>query len=109
VQSPDVLIDFVHVEDAASAFLKAAALLEQRSPEKKGSLSRYCVSSGTEVNPEGLVAMFERIGESKLVLQKDPMSGASRRAKPWRGPALPGWTPQVDLETGIKRMLSIKR
>ena len=106
VQSPDVLIDFVHVEDVASAFVKATGLLEQRAPPQKGSLSRYCVSSGTEVSPEGLAAMFERIGERKLILQKEPIQRASRRARPWRGPALPGWAPQVDLETGIKRILS---
>ena len=109
LRSPDALIDFVHVEDVANAFVKAVALLEQRAPHEKGSLSRYCVTSGTEITPEGLAAMFERVGERKLVLQKEATLGGGRRAKPWHGQSLPGWAPQVDLETGVKRMLSIKR
>jgi len=100
-----VLLDLVHVDDIAGAFVKAFGLLEQVGPDKQGSLRRYCVSSGSAVTPLELVALFERIGERKLSLQKVASAGNSRRGRPWRGPGLPGWVPQVNLEAGVKRML----
>ena len=105
LQTDEVLLDFVHVEDVAGAFVAAFGLLEPEGPDKQGLLRRYCVSSGGAVTPLELLALFERIGERKLPMQKAATAGNSRRARPWRGPGIPGWMPQVNLEAGIKRML----
>ena len=107
LQADDVQIDFVHVEDVANAFVRAASLLESIVEPTFGSLSRYFVSSGRTVTPTELLALFERIGEKKMIVRRKPASHAGlRRVRPWFGPVLPGWVPYVDLESGIKRMLS---
>jgi nucleoside-diphosphate-sugar epimerase len=105
----DVQIDFMHVEDIARAFVRAAALLDNPADAKKGSLTRYCVSSGADITPPELVGLFEQIAEKKITVQRHPLQATTRRVRPWRGPILPGWSPQINLETGIKRMLSRPR
>ena len=109
LHTDDVQIDFVHVEDVACAFARAAAILENSTDGKQGFLSRYCVSSGTDITPPELIALFEQIAEEKITVQRHPPQATTRRVRPWRGPILPGWTPEISLETGIKRMLSRPR
>jgi nucleoside-diphosphate-sugar epimerase len=108
IQTEDVLIDFVHVEDVADAFVRACSLLENDAAQGSGSFHRYCVSSGAQITPPELFAVFERVGERRLRVQKGISSNTSRRVRPWSGPVVPGWTPRVDLETGVRRMLSIR-
>lgn len=105
LQGDSVPIDFVHVEDVASAILEASLLLESQSVRKEGSLSRYCVTSGGDITPHELVALFERIGERKIIVRREVTQNKSRRTRPWHGPVVPGWVPHIDLETGIKRVL----
>ena len=109
LQADEVLIDFVHVQDVAQSFVRAAAILDAQTNAKAASLSRYCISSGTGITPRDLVALFERISEKTISVHRQPSQANARRVRPWHGPVLPGWTPQVDLETGIKRMLSKPR
>jgi nucleoside-diphosphate-sugar epimerase len=101
----EVRLDLVHVEDVARAFARASALLEREATDKPGSLRRYGVSSGSIVTPLELLALFERIGERKLSVVKAASSRSSRRCRPWLGPGVPGWAPQINLEAGIRRML----
>lgn len=108
LQADDVLIDFVHVQDVAQSFVRASAILDVQT-HAKGSLTRYCISSGTGITPRDLVALFERISEKTISVHRQPSQANVRRVSPWHGPVLPGWTPQVDLEAGIKRMLSKPR
>lgn len=110
LHAEDVQIDFVHVDDVARALVRAVAILENPPKDAiEGSLTRYCVSSGADISPPELVALFEQIAEKKITVQRHPPQAPSRRVRPWRGPILPGWTPQIDIETGIKRMLSRPR
>ena len=108
VQAGDVKVDFVHTEDVASAVARAIEILKDRTPEP-GSLRRYWISSGRNVTTRELITLFEHLGERKIDVRWRHSQVNSRRANPWCGPILPGWTPQIDLETGIKRMLSRQR
>lgn len=109
IQATDVLIDFVHVEDVADAFVIAASLVHAQSAKSAPTFKRYCITSGKYVTPRDLVALFEQVGKKRITVHNVQGLGNSRRRKPWHGLVLPGWSPKIDLETGIRRMLSVKR
>ena len=108
LQAADVKVDFVHVEDVARAFARASEILSCWTPES-GCLGRYWVCSRRNVTPVELAALFERVSEKKLNVRWHHSQINARRMSPWYGPVLPGWTPKVDLEEGIKRMLSVPK
>jgi CDP-3, 6-dideoxy-D-glycero-L-glycero-4-hexulose-4-reductase len=108
LQASSVKVDFVHVEDVASAVVRSSEILKDRTPES-GTFSRYWVSSGRNVTAQELVTLFEHLGERKVDVRWQRSQINSRRMSPWCGPVLPGWTLRIDLETGIKRMLSKPR
>jgi nucleoside-diphosphate-sugar epimerase len=101
------LVDLVHVEDAASAFIQAQSLLERNSL-RKGALSRYSISSGCDISVAELVSLFETIGGRHISIDRGRQGSALRIVKPWRGIRLPGWQPNIALHEGIKRILSTK-
>ena len=101
----DIKVDFVHIEDVARAFVRASGILADRTPQS-GTLSRYWISSGMNVTPLELVTLFERFSEKKIDVRWQHSKINFRRMSPWCGPVLPGWTPRIGLEAGIKRMLS---
>lgn len=105
VRDPDALVDLIHVEDAAAAFLQAAALLESGDIPGR-MLSRYSVSSGEDITARELVRQFERLAGQNLQISHDSAPPPSRRIKPRRGATVPGWKPQITLEEGIKRILA---
>jgi len=96
-------VDPVHVEDAAAAFLKVVDLLEQ--PAARSRLQRFSVTSGNDVAGSELLALFERISTRKIEIELGTPPASSRRSRPWRGPTVPGWTPQVSVEQGVRRLL----
>lgn len=106
LRDPESFVDLIHVEDAAAAFLQAAALLESGDiPEH--SLSRYSVSSGEDITARELVKRFERRAGRELQITRDCAPASSRRIKPRRGEPVPGWQPRITLEDGIDRILDI--
>jgi len=100
-------VDLVHVEDAASALIQAMRLCEL-CDIRSGIVSRYSVSSGRCMTATELMDVFARIGQRELTLEPGTPSKPSRRVRPWRGMKLPGWTPRVKLEGGIKRLLACR-
>jgi len=97
-------VDLVHVEDAAAAFLLTSGLLND-SISPQGFLCRYSVTSGRELRVSELVAMFERFGERVLDVRWEEPPRPPRSMSPWRGTVVPGWTPNVSIEYGIKRII----
>jgi nucleoside-diphosphate-sugar epimerase len=96
-------MDFVHVEDAAAAFLRVADVLAK----DKTGLLRYSVCSGDDVSGSELAALFEKIGGRELQTRRGAFAQPARAMpRPWRGPVVPGWVPRVTLEQGIARMLN---
>jgi nucleoside-diphosphate-sugar epimerase len=102
------LVDLVHVEDAAAAFIQADSLLEGSSLPK-GALSRYSITSGYDVSAVELVSLFERIGGQRISIDRGSQRLSSRKVKPWRGVTLPGWEPRIALEEGIRRILQNRK
>lgn len=101
----EIWVDLVHVEDAAAAFLQAVRLLES-DLVPPCALTRYSITSGRDLTSAELIALFERLGGRKLIVNRGKGWHLSRRMKPWRGAVLPGWTPRVGIEDGILRMLA---
>lgn len=100
-------LDLVHVEDAARAFMQTTTLLENGAAERP-RLTRYSVSSGYDVTIADLISAFELISGRKLTLRRNPVPALPRDMGPWRGDLVPGWSPRICLESGIKRMLTAR-
>jgi nucleoside-diphosphate-sugar epimerase len=107
--SEEIPLDCIYVDDVANAFIRACSLLDGEPAQRQGSFKRYWLSSGTYVTPTEVVEQLERIGKKKLTIRRPSEISSSRRGRPYLGPILPGWSPRIDLETGIRRMLSIER
>jgi nucleoside-diphosphate-sugar epimerase len=104
LRDPHALVDLIHVEDAAAAFLHAVSLLQSGGiPDR--SLSRYSVSSGEAITALELVQRFERQAGRNLRIAHDSAPASSRRIQPRRGEAVPGWRPRITLADGIDRIL----
>jgi len=105
LRDPDAFVDLIHLEDAATAFLQAASLLDNgRIPDR--TLSRYSVSSGEDITAQELVHRFERHAGRNLHITGDSAPPPSRRIKPRRGEPVPGWKPRITLEDGIRRIVA---
>ena len=101
--NPNARVDLVHVEDAARAFVQAAAMLEESAAQ--GRLLRYSVTSGQDTSATEVVRMFERLGSRRLILKTGEPERPWRSMRPWRGNVMPGWVPRISLEEGILRIL----
>jgi nucleoside-diphosphate-sugar epimerase len=99
------LIDLVHVDDVVNAFLMAAARL--LAGEVTG-MEDYAVSSGRPRTPRDLVALMERCAGAPLKIEWGGHPYRFREVMvPWsKGAAVPGWSPQIELEEGFKMMLA---
>lgn len=99
-------VDLVHVEDAAAAFLQVVPLLEDAG----GSNELYSITSGRDISASELVALVTRLSSREVTIQREKtLQAGSRRPRPWRGMAVPGWDPRVTIEEGIRRLLAKAR
>ena len=104
MNSGDPLIDLVHVDDVVAAFdAGVEALRRGDEPEQ-----RYAVSSGAPVRVRELVELIGRIrGEPVPVVWNARPDRPDEMMTPWHvAPPPPGWTPQVPLEAGLRRLLA---
>lgn len=97
------LLDLVHVEDVAEAFLCAHRYL--RTLELHAH-ERYAVTSGRHLTLKEVVAIYERESGLRLLVRWGGRAYREREVMiPWSGGrALPGWQPQIRLEEGIGKL-----
>lgn len=99
----DQLIDLVHVDDIVAAFLAAAErLLDDKVQEHRV----YAVTTGKPRKLKDVVALYEKVTGTDV---NAVWGGREYRARevmvPWnRGEILPGWTPKIALEEGLKTL-----
>lgn len=95
-------IDLVFIDDVVSAFIAAAALLDERSGAGHES---YAVSSGRPLPLKELAQVFARATKSTLDIRWGGRPYRPREVMtPWsKGKPLPGWRPGISLEEGIAR------
>jgi nucleoside-diphosphate-sugar epimerase len=99
------IVDLVHVEDVARAYLAVAEhLMAQTEPDN----AEYMVRSGELVSIRELVAMIERVGERPLPVK---WGGRKYRAREVMKPSslvspVPGWRPHISLESGLRSVIA---
>ena len=104
LQAEEAWIDPIHVEDAAAACVRAGLLIEQGGVPN-GILSRYSASSGSDISATDIVRLFESLTSRKIRIERTTGVGDHRKIRPRRGEPLPGWTPHIQLEHGITRII----
>lgn len=97
------LVDLVYVDDVVEAFL---LVLEQLNNDNRVWEPSYAVSSGRPIALKELVGVYERVVSCKLPITWGGRSYRPREVMaPWNtGKSVPGWTPKVSLEEGIRRV-----
>jgi nucleoside-diphosphate-sugar epimerase len=97
-------LDLVYVDDVMDAFMAAAARLAEGAVRGH---ERYPVSSGRLIPLRELVDAYARAIGRPIPIE---WGGRPYRARevmtPWRGgDALPGWSPRVPLDEGLRRLV----
>jgi nucleoside-diphosphate-sugar epimerase len=97
-------LDPIYIDDVCDAFL--VALKRLNSGQVKRS-ETYSVCSQESIQLRELVKIYENVSNTKLNVE---WGGRPYRARevmqPWsEGVTLPGWSPKVSIEDGIKMLL----
>lgn len=100
------LIDTVYIDDIVDAFMIAGKLLAACKYDYCGT---YGVSSTKPIPLREVVKIFESVAGKKLSIE---WGGRPYRAReimvPWKSyTLLPGWSPKVSLQEGIKKFLGV--
>lgn len=96
-------VDLVHVDDVVNAFVLAyEELAAGRQPQ---AMAEYGVSSGQPLRLRDLAALYAEVSGKPLAIEWGGRDYRPREIMvPWDGyRTVPGWTPQVDLATGLAR------
>ena len=103
--SGEQLVDFVHVDDAAAAFLHAADVARDSDG---GTVSTFAISSG---GPRRVRDVVELLGE--VAGRPVPVRWGARPDRPgdmvtpwYAGAPLPGWRPTVGLREGLVALVA---
>ncbi|MEK9753100.1 MAG: NAD(P)-dependent oxidoreductase [Rhodospirillaceae bacterium] len=98
-------VDMVYIDDAVAAFVQACRLMTT-APEKVDGKT-FAVSSGQVHALTDIVAAYEAASGRKIPVDLGTYPTPARTiSAPWRGPALPGWTAEVSLAEGIRRIVA---
>lgn len=97
-------LELVHVADATAAYVRAAELLEQSA--RFGDCRRFGVTSSAPRTLRNVVATYARVAGRSPAVQWGGRPYREREVmKPRRFRRLPGWTPSLPLEEGLKQVL----
>lgn len=93
-------MDLLHIDDVVAGFQVLANRLADPSVPL---LPEYVLSSGHPRSLRELASMFEQVNGVKLPIEWGGRPYREREVmEPYRGNILPGWSPRVSLETGMK-------
>lgn len=93
-------MDLLHIDDVVAGFQVLANRLADPSAPL---LPEYVLSSGHPRSLRELASMFEQVNGVRLPIEWGGRPYREREVmEPYRGNILPGWSPKVSLETGMK-------
>lgn len=104
VMSPgEQLISVVYIDDVVNAFILSA---ERLLTNEGRQYEDYAVSYEKPMKLKDLVEIYQKVTGKSLTIEWGGRSYRPREVMvPWRkGKLLPGWTPKICLEDGIKRL-----
>jgi nucleoside-diphosphate-sugar epimerase len=100
------LIELVHQSDIVDAFMHAADLLLAQHPLE----AVYSLRSGVSVRLKDLILGLNERSQLGLTLDwAAPPYWEGQVLRPWQGPMLPGWQPQVDVLDELVAMAARRR
>lgn len=107
VMSPgEQQLDLLYINDVVNAYVVAATRLMNVGPSP--CHERFAISCGQRIKLKDLVRLFEQISECPLEVE---WGGIDYRPgeimTPWnQGNILPGWSPSISVEEGIRLFIS---
>lgn len=105
VSQGEQLLDLVYIDDVTRGICHAAKLLKSMPPQNLQE--DYAISSLKWTSLKDVVALYEKMTGKTIPVQWGARPYRKREVmEPWRGRALPGWEPQIDLQQGIQKMIS---
>ncbi|MBI3548566.1 MAG: NAD(P)-dependent oxidoreductase [Elusimicrobia bacterium] len=98
------LVDFVHVDDVASAYVHALKLLSERASDVHGR--SFSVRTGKPVSVKEFIETYLRLTQANVPVEFGAKPYRPRVVmSPWEGPLLPGWKARIGLEDGLRRTI----
>jgi len=97
------LIDLLYIEDVISGIIHSVDFFK----EEKSFFSEFALSSGNTISLRQVVETYSKIFGKEIKVKWGGREYKKREImRPWsKGNKLPGWNPEFDLTTGIKKML----
>jgi nucleoside-diphosphate-sugar epimerase len=102
------LVDLVHVDDITNALWLAAALVRDADRSTwSGDSAPFALSSGHPRTLRELVAVIGEVAGTPVQVRWGARPDREGdMTEPWAaGEPVPGWSPTIDLETGLARLL----
>jgi len=107
LSDPDIVMDLIHIKDAAAAVIHAADGLSGSPTDFSG---RTYGVSGQRLMLGELVALFGEIAGHPIETQWGAYPLPERRIMvPWDGPSLPGWAAKIPLREGLSELIDADR
>lgn len=98
------ILDLVHIDDICRAFQRAAELTADSS---KPCNSVYAVSGGQRRSLREVVSTLQRVADRPVSVAWGARPYREREVmNPWNGPTMPGWSPEISLEDGLRKLLT---
>ena len=99
------LIDIIYIDDVVDAYVSMIELLKNDNTKEFRGKS-FAVSSGNPVKLRELAEVFSKVTNKKLNIIWGERPYRKREVMvPWnKGENVPGWSPKVSLEEGIKKI-----
>lgn len=103
----DQLIDLVHINDVVDAYILAANRLINEDLNKQET---YAISSSKPIRLRKLVEMYASIINKEIDIDWGAKEYRQREVmSTWsNGTIMPGWTPKISLEDGLKDLEKLK-
>jgi nucleoside-diphosphate-sugar epimerase len=100
------IINLLHIDDVVDGYIKLIKLV-QSGKLSKDSSSAFVLKAKEELTLRQLAVLFERIAGKKLNINWGGHPYKSREVMTvWdKGVAVPGWTPRVSLDEGLKQFV----
>lgn len=100
------VMDLVHVDDVSAGFIQAARAIEG-DPSLAGST--FALHGSEQPTLREIIDLVAGVsGSSPLVNLGALPYGVRELMRPTATPTLPGWSPRVDLATGIREVISAR-